>query len=626
MLKKRVCAIIALAASLVMLCSCGTNKVVFEKQAAKSSTGTAWTVLVYMCGGTTPQKVIDETFNELMSTDYSENINFVVQTGGREDWGIKGIDGDFNQRFVMQNKTMFLAGQTSRRNMASSDVLTDFLKWGTQSYPADKYMLIVNGQGGGAMNGAAFDALENDSLTLEDIYYSLSLMDKSFDIISFDSSFMSSIETATALSNYAHYMVASEEMMCPYGFDYAELGRFLVNNPTSTPEEVCRKMCDDYYRKCDKYGVAETSTIAVTDLSRTTELSQAFDGMAGMMLLAAENYDTASQMLRKLTYTQSCGARSIYEGYTDMADLKNLAETIQPDIGTTSEALASAIDEVVFYSISGSAKPYVKGLGVYYPFSQSAESINKYRDITPSYNYLEYVRKACINIETELGEGEQDYRDTAAYQWFSEYIPYMQLNAYENNDQYYQLDLDTDMLFVKEVAVNVYSFNSASGECIKLGTDYNVDGTLENTLFTAQFPTKVISINGHNVCTVRTERGYGFDVYSVPAIINGEWASIKIFHTHNEDENKFRIIGAWSGIDKETGLDRRNFRMLKTGDKVTPLFEPFGGGELREGKSFRIGLTGARAGLSTIKGGIAYQYFVKDMYGNGHFTDLYMRQ
>lgn len=626
MFKKRALPIILSALMLVLLCSCGTDKVVFEKQPAKSSTGSSWSVFIYMCGGNTPQKVIDETFDELMNTDYSDNVNFIVQTGGREDWGIKGVDGEFNQRFVMQKKSMFLAGQTGRQNMASSDVLTDFVKWGMESYPADRYMLIINGQGGGAMNGAALDSVAGDILTLEDISYSMSHLERQVDIIGFDSSFMSSIETAAALANYANYMVASEEMMCPYGFDYEALGKYLVNNSEASVGEVCRKMCDDYYTKCDKYGAAESATIAVTDLTRTTELSQTFDGVAGMMILAMDDYGTASRMLRRLTYTQSCGARSIYEGYTDMTDLKNLAETIKVDVGATADSLAAAIDEIVFYSISGTSKPYVKGLGVYYPFSQSAESINKYKNITPSQNYLTYVRKACVNIETELEDGDEDYRNTNAYWQYTENIPNMQFTAYENNDGCYQLDIDTDMLFVKEIGLNLYSFDSKSGECIKLSTNYDVDGNLENTMFTSEFLTKTLSINGHNVCPIRTEHGYGFDVYSVPVILNGERASVKIFHTNNADENKFRIVGAWSGIDPENGIDKRNFRLLKTGDKIVPLFEPFGGGDLLEGKPFRIGITGARAGMSSVKGGIAYQYMIKDMYGNARFTDLYMRQ
>ena len=624
MFKKLIYTVSALIMAVCVLSSCGGNTVQLEKRAAKPSTGTSWTVLLYMCGGTTDNAVINEMFDEMISTDYSENINFVVETGGKQDWGIKGIDPDYNQRFLMQRKSMFLAAQTAAENMASSNVLTDFLSWGIKNYPAERYMLIINGQGGGAMNGAALDAITGDILTVEDVAVALGNVGRQFDIVAFDSSFMSSIETAAQLAPYARYMVASEDMMCPYGFDYKTLSGYLVNNPSASVEDAGKAICDSYFTKCDKYGSGQTATMAMTDLSRASELTQAFDGMSGMMSFAMDDFGNGARMLRRLEYVEHAGAQSPQEGYTDMADLKNLAETIQGDMGTTADLLTSLADEVVIYSVNGSARPYVKGLGVYYPLSRTADSINRYRSVFPSYNYLTYARKA-VSEQTELGEGEIDFTSTPTYYVYSEYMPQLILYPFENGDNCYELDIDGEILLVKDIYLDVYSHDPETGESYKVGTKYDIDGDLNGTMFTTAFPTETLSINGHNVYAMRTEKGFGFDIYSAPVLLNGERANIRISHTYNDYEDTYKVIGVWSGIDGATGLDKRDFRLLKTGDKITPLFDLYGGIAVKEGKTFTIGFTGASAKLASFDGQAAYQYTVVDMYGNTHSADMYIR-
>ena len=608
-----------------MLSSCGGASIVLEKGEAKPSTGDTWTVLLYLCGGTTSNDIINETLDELMSADYSENINFIVETGGKHEWGMRGIDPDYNQRFLMQRKSMFLAAQTAADNMASSDVLTDFIKWGIDNYPAEHYMLIVNGQGGGAQYGAALDAITGDIVTVEDVAVSLGATGKQFDIVAFDSSFMSSIETAVQLAPYARYMVASEDMICPYGFDYKAIANHLVNNPDSSPEDTGRMICDSYFTKCDKYGIAPIATLAVTDLSRAGELIQAFDGMADMMSFAMDDFGNAARMQRRLSYVEHAGAQSQNEGYTDMADLKNLSETIQSDMGATADLLISLMDEVVTYSVNGASRPYVKGLGVYFPLSGTADSINRYCTVFPSHNYLTYARKASINAQTELGQGEVDYQSTPTYYEYGDYLYNLHLYPYENGDRCYELDTEGEMLVVRDIYLDVYSHDSETGQSYKIGTKYNIDGDLDGTLFTTAFPKETLSINGHNVYAKRTEKGFGFDMYSAPVLLNGERANIRISHTHNDYENTYKIIGVWTGLNPENGLDSRDFRLLKTGDKITPLFELYGGIDVKEGKPFRIGFTGASAKMSRFSGHAAYQYVVEDMYGNEHAAEMYVR-
>ncbi len=623
MIKKLIYTISAVVAAACLMTSCGKPTVVLEKGGAKPSTGDAWTVFVYMCGGTTDDDIINKTFEEMMNVDYSENINFVVETGGKSEWGIDGIDPDFNQRFLMQKNSMFLAAQTAADNMASSNVFGDFLKWGVEKFPAKHYALIVNGQGGGAHNGAAFDDISGDILTVEDAAVALGAAGVQFDIAAFDSSFMSSIETAAQLAPYAKYLVASEDMMCPYGLNYEALGSRLVSDPGADTLDICRDICDSYYEKCDKYGMADIATIAVTDLSRASELLQAFDGMAGMMSYAMDNFGNAARMQRALTYAEHAGAQSWGEGFTDMADLKNMAETIHNDMGATADLLIPLTDEVVAYNISGKARPYVKGLGVYFPISGTTRSLERYAAVSPSINYLSYAGRASINAGSSGGD---DYTSTSTYYVYNEWMPQFTLYTQETPDGCLELDTSGEPLLIRDIYMDVYSHDPETGESYKVGTKYDIDGDLNGTIFTAEMPWETLGINGRAVYAKRIEKGFGFDMYSAPVLLNGKRSNIRITHKYGDGLDSYKIIGAWSGVDSGTGLDNRDFRLLKTGDKITPLFELYGGIDEKEGKPFRIGITGAEAKPAKIDGGAAYRYIAEDMYGNIHEADMCIKQ
>lgn len=619
MQKKRTGLLVLVFLLIISLSGCGKSLVQFEKGATLPSNGDSWSVFVYMCAGGIEEEKVNAVLDEMMEVDYTENINFIVETGGRNEWSYDGIYSDYIQRFVMQKDSMFLANQTAQKDMAVSDTLTDFLNWGIKNYSADHYALVVYGAGGGAMHGTGFDEKYNSVLSLEDVSYSLSLTGEHFDMVCFDASFMSSIETAAALAPYAKYMVASEDMIAPEGLDYTAFANRLIENPSVSVPDLGALICEDYYKKCEENGIEHIVTMAVTDLSRVSELTQAFDGMAGMMLISTDDLTYCSNLMQKLERIESIGARTFFEGYTDMVDLKNMAETIKVDIGSTADVLIKAIDDSITYSVVGSRHPYSKGLGVYYPFSGTKESIDKYCAVFPSHNYLTFARKISINADTVLDISEEDYKSSYAYTQYAEAVPNMILWQFVNPDNCYELNIDTDMRIVKEIGVDMYSHMEELGEYVKLGTYYGVDGELPNTIFTCEFPTKCLSINGHNVYFERVENGFIHDIYAGHILLNGKNASIRVLY--DKEKDKYEILGVWNGIENTLdGLDRRTFGQLEFMDKVEPVFSH--GDVAASGNAFRIIFGKAKAGLSKIKGDRAYSYNVSDIYSKPHFTEL----
>lgn len=606
----------------LLLGGCGKTGVTYTQREAKSSDGEVWSVFLYMCGGTVDEDRVYEVLDSLMEVDYTQNVRFFTEIGGKNEWSRDGLYNDYSQRFIMQKDSMFLAKQSASTNICTDDELTDFLKWGIDTYPADRYGLIIWGESSGIQNGVGIDEQNNfDSLSFEEIYYSLSQCNEHIDFVGFDASYMSNLEMATMLAPYADYLIGTEETIMPCGWDYKRLAEYLIDNPEAETTEIGKDICDGYYEKCGE--LSNAAQMSVVDLSRVTELLQQFDGMEGMMDISADNVEYFANMMRKLRFVEGCGARSKFENYTDMVDLGNLAETIQADIGSAADTLIDILSKTVTYNVCGKLRPYMKGIGVYYPFSGTAQSIENYCKVFRSHNCLTFARKISSNAQTVLGAGEEDYNSTNAYADYLARRGSFGMIAATDGDGY-RLNVDTDPMMIKEVGLNVYRYDDKTGKYLKLGTDYNADGELGvSSSFNMLFPTKCLSINGHNVMSLRIEKGFEYDIYSVPVLLNGERANIRI--AHNLSSDNYEITGVWSGIDPASSMDLRDFRKLKRGDKITPLFESYGEEEAFEGKSFRIGITGAKAEMKKIKGQPVYEYCAEDIYGNVYTADLYAK-
>lgn len=611
-MKKLLTALLMLL-SMLALCACGGKDYVTMERAEKTAaTGSKWTVLIYMCGGDmeSEEAKATECLKDMFRLDYPENINVVVETGGSTNWHLKGIYSDYLQRFEIQKGGMVLADQKITDNMGNYRTLQDFLSWGVRAYPAEHYMTVIWDHGGGSMTGAAFDELyNNDCLNLEELSYAISLSGVKFDIIGFDASLMASLETASALAQYGDYMIASAEYS-PVCWDYETAFECLINNPDVSAGEISKVICDSIYAKCEEEGADDIASISVTDLSKISTLSQAFDGLAGVMLTAADGLANCAHLQRNLEYTHVYGANTPDEGYTNMVDLGNLASIVQEDTGTTSDILGQTLDEAVIYTRNGKYHDGASGLGVFYPLDNNAETVEKYIDIATSNNYKKYLRSVVINPDSTL---EDDYHSSWA--WL-DYMNEMQsLNCYAavNEDEYYELGIEGSMDVVKGVGVDIYRYDEKSGAYAYLFCDENPDSLWDSGLFTYNTDT-VPMLNGHFATINLVGWGGAYKIYSIPAVVNGEQTNIRV--AYNPNEQTYEVIGAWGGIDSMSGKADRYLKKLKITDRITTVLRTREGG-YAVGESFMVGIGGAKVREKKLKGGeYMLKYDAEDIYGN----------
>lgn len=100
-------------------------------------------------------------------------------------------------------------------NAARADVLLDFLRFGRQSCPADRYVVAFYGHAYGPM-GLFYDAeaKQHDATTLRlnDLASSMEAADRKASLIVFRDCFMNTLETAYQLRGAAEFMLASQSV------------------------------------------------------------------------------------------------------------------------------------------------------------------------------------------------------------------------------------------------------------------------------------------------------------------------------------------------------------------------------------------------------------------------------
>lgn len=338
------------------------------------------TVFVYMCGSDLESEngLASGDIEEMIAGSQSENVKFVIQTGGAGAWAdTYGISAEKTQRYVVTGGEISLIEEKESVNMGKEDVLVDFLSWGIENYAAAKMGLIFWNHGGGSISGVCFDELnENDSLSLEEIDTALtSVYDKmtdKFAFIGFDACLMATVETANMLVPHADYMFASEETEPGYGWDYTEIAGFMESNPTADTAELGKTVADSFMASCEAIGAGGEATLSITDLSRIDELVKAVNDAAEEMNDISSDPALLANAVRSIYTVRAYGSNNDTEGYTNMVDLGSMiAATVS---GDKADKVMSALEKAVVYNIYGEDKDGSTGLSTYYPFGVSGSA------------------------------------------------------------------------------------------------------------------------------------------------------------------------------------------------------------------------------------------------------------
>lgn len=344
------------------------------------ASATTTTVMMYMCGTDLQSDCVNDIY-EMCSVDLPGNVNVVVQAGGAAEWDDSDLQPNAINRFAIGHLSFEDIQSPRRGNMGSKDALVDFISWATDSYPADRYILILWDHGGGSMWGICFDeTADNDSLTIHEVndaLYAVQQKDPDFhlDIIGFDACLMATYEMAVHLPSYADYMVASEELEPSLGWSYDGWLGDLAANPEMKSADIAVSMVDRYMEACLSNNPNDYLSLSVIDLSVVPTLLRQVETYSAYLTEALENGQLPTiSRARQRMYPFGKFADSS----TDMVDFMAFLDATRQFAPNMASQIESTYRTAIHYSLGTDMFDYLTGMSILVPGSNVSEFITNF--------------------------------------------------------------------------------------------------------------------------------------------------------------------------------------------------------------------------------------------------------
>lgn len=395
---------------------------------AASSSGESWLIMLYQDAD---DKMLEQDIyvdlNEAERVGSSDRVHIVAQVD-RYKAGYQG-DGNWSdtKRFYvtqdddLQRVHSQQVEALGEVNMSDGTTLVDFVTWAVETFPADKYALIMSDHGMGWPGGwsdpdprSSGDRSIPLSSALGDQLYLMELDEalgtiraqaglEQFDLIGLDACLMGHLEVLSALAPHARYAVASQETEPALGWAYTGFLQGLQQNPDMDGAELSRLIVDSYIQDDQRivddearaellgrgssmgglfggFGAVsaqqlarqmeESVTLTAVDLAAVPELSDRVNDLAFALQSAKQQ-----AVARARTYAQSFTSvfgRNVPPSYIDLG---NFAQLLQRESGDrnvvqAADGVLAALNQAVIAEKHGPKKPGATGVSIYFPNSQ----------------------------------------------------------------------------------------------------------------------------------------------------------------------------------------------------------------------------------------------------------------
>ena len=579
-----------------------------------------WTVLFYLCGSDLEsrfgyasenlreigevhspdeyaayQAAADDGLSGVGAIGQTGTVNVLIETGGSREWHAQDLDMDVDpaslQRWRYRAYSLsaydeaesgsFALEQTlPLASMADPATLSDFIRWGVETCPAEKYALVLWDHGGGAKTGLFIDELhDNAFMDLSQLRQALADGGAAFEAVLIDACMMANLETAVALQDSARWMIASEESVPGNGTAMKEWLQELLNNPGIDGERLGRNICDMTQMKyANKPSLMTQSllTWSVIDLSKLGRVTAAFDSFARFL---CDTYVddpflmySCAQILRD---SESYGAPE--EGMRDLAaPFYNDTSVYFMDRALRSE-MQTALADAVAYCVRGAGRAAARGLSFCYCPDFSGAELDAYARNCFSPHYLALLD--AINEEWSAPGWIYEAADGPS-----------RLETPEDYQTVFFLSIDDNgvpgILLMDDFSVNIsgvyyrlYHLDEASGNVECLGRTNCFPSIVEDELFySASEPMLWPHLEGAPCCANLVGGNSEYDLYNIPIQMGSDVMNLRCGRVFDQNadqrlESSYRgesvdtgsiytVYGLWDGYDNDSQVMGRNVKLL----------------------------------------------------------------
>jgi len=318
----------------------------------------AWTTLYYIdndYSGSFTDPLEQVFIDEIAS---ASNLNVVVIQDK--------LDGPALLYYINENHTKILLDDLGEVDMADYLTLKNFIQYGKQNYPAEKYLLwIINH--GGAWKGACIDETDDSTaMTMDEFQRALSETG-GVDIICFLACLMGSIETVYELRDLVDIVIGSEDLAYTAGWNgvCGDTNQLLINTPDLSLEEIGRKIVNFFPENINPYSNKLTMSAIRTD--KIAALVDALDQLT--------RYQT-SHWLRSYRSVRIAHDNTFlladYQSWApvfEVYDLKGYIESLPSSPERT--AVLDAFHDAVITEVHGRSMEGTNGLSIFFPAKKS---------------------------------------------------------------------------------------------------------------------------------------------------------------------------------------------------------------------------------------------------------------
>jgi hypothetical protein len=355
------------------------NKVTVNKPANKP-----WTTLYYIdadYSGGIADPLQDIFIDEIASTS---NVNVVVIQDT--------LDGPAFYYYIDESRNIITLEALGEVNMADYLTLKNFIQFGKENYPADRYFLLVYDHGG-AWKGACIDDtdyVKGKGMSLDGFQKALSETG-GVDIICYFACIMSSIEAVYELRDVVDVFIGSEDLAYSSWFDdiCGDLNQLLTDSPTLSNEEIGTEVVN-YFQE-ENNPPQNILTASAIKVEKIVPLAQALDDFA--RYYASHWLKYYSSVKKAFDNTFLLSDLDEWAKVFEVYDLRDFFENL-PQC-TYAEAVLDAFDEVVITEVHGSGMEETHGLSIF--FQPRVSSFGLFRNYRNKNYGLDFVQDTYWN-------------------------------------------------------------------------------------------------------------------------------------------------------------------------------------------------------------------------------------
>lgn len=331
-----------------------------------------WTFMVFMAGDNNLDAAALRDLTEMAQAGSTPEVNIIAQLDRAGD--------NPTQRFYITKGGGYkkdVIATIPETNTGDPAVLTDFLNWGIQNYPAEHYFLILWNHGNGwwederKKKGIAFDDSQGDYLNNAEL---TSVLDafrlqtgKKLDILGMDACLMTMVEVAHELKDNVQFMVGSEIEEPFEGWPYHTILKYLIKYPNVSPGALAGQVTQLYAKSY--INTAEDVTQSAIDLARIDLIASKLHDLSKALL--EHHNPTAAYELASAAWrlTPKFYANMYLDLYSFVSNLKKKGTG---DIKAKATALLAALaiggtKTIIANNVHGSFGKKMKGLSIYFP-------------------------------------------------------------------------------------------------------------------------------------------------------------------------------------------------------------------------------------------------------------------